>query len=521
MSSARARLLLFGGVVALHAVALPNGFVYDDHEVVLHQQPVQTPRDLARMFSEPHGLPQSRLPYYRPVARASLLVQKGLHGDQPALFHAANALLSGAIALAALSLLRAPGLGLAPPAAGWAAAAFAVHPIASETSLPIASGRETALPALFVLLALAAWLRGRRALALAAGALALWSKEQAIVLPALVACADALGLGSDPPPRRVRVLALRVLPWLGLVAVYLAARSAILPPAPDDTGEGLLAFVAAHPLGPLQSLLYLLQSAFAPGAALLYEPRFAVWFSPLRAALAALAFAAVLALALRRGPRAAVAFWLAWLPLAMAFHLGWLPVEAQYAERYVFLASLGVFALVALAASGVAERAPRAGRALAVAGVASLLVLAALTAQRARFYRDEIAFTRQWVASDPAHFNAQASLGAALARAGRHEEAIGALREAVRLEPRLAAAWYNLGVLLAEAGRVDEALDAFASALRADARDADAHYARGVLLARRGEREAAERHLRSALALRPDWLEARAALARVTAAPDP
>jgi tetratricopeptide (TPR) repeat protein len=522
VGSRAAAAMLLAGVVVVHAAALPNGFVYDDHEVVLQQQPVRSFADAARLFAEPHGLPQSQLPYYRPVARLSLLAQKGLHGDRPALFHAANALLLGAIALAAFAVLRAPGLGLGPRAAAWAAAAFTVHPIASEVSFPIASGRETALPALFVLLAMAAWLRGRRGFALAAGAVALWGKEQALVLPALVAWADALGLGADPP-RRVRAWAVRLAPWLALVALYLVVRGAVLPPRPDgESPRELLAWIAAHPFGPLRALLYLLQSTLAPAAALLYEPRFAVWFSPVRAVCSVAAFAALVALAFARGPRAAVWFWLGWLPLAMAFHLGWLPLEAQHSERYVFLSLLGVVALAALAALHVAELGRAGARGAAVAGVVSVLALAGFSAQRARFYRDEIAFTRQWVASDPAHGNAHASLGAALARAGRSDEAIEALRQAVRLEPRLAAAWYNLGVLLAARGRRDEAIDALAGALRANARDPDAHFALGVLQAERGEPAAAEAHLRHALALRPDWPEARAALARASAlAPAP
>lgn len=515
-------MLLFAGVVAVHAVALPNGFVYDDHEVVLRQAPARSVSDVARLFAEPHGLPQSQLPYYRPIPRASLLVQKGLHGDWALGFHAANALLMGGVAVAARALLRAPGLGVGPVAATWAAAAFAIHPIASETSFPIASGRETAWPALFVLLALATWLRDRRGLALLAGAAALWSKEQAIVLPLLIAWADALGVGAAPPVRRVRVWAARLLPWLALVALYLVVRQAVLPPPPDGgSPQQLLAWIAQHPFGPLQSLLYLLQSALTPSAALLYEPRLAVWLSPMRAAAAAAAFTAVLALAWARGPRGAVWFWLGWLPLGMAFHLGWLPVETQFSERYVLLSSLGVVALVALAAEHLADTKPAARRFVPVVAVAILVLLASLSLQRAGYYRDELAFTRQWVASDPRHGNAHASLGAALAREGRDDEAIPALREAVRLEPRLASTWYNLGVLLARDGQRDQAIEALTQAVRADARDPDAHYALGVLRGERSESALAEFHLRAALALRPDWHEARAALERFKATTPP
>ncbi|HMQ35882.1 MAG TPA: hypothetical protein PKD53_34575, partial [Chloroflexaceae bacterium] len=104
--------------------------------------------------------------------------------------------------------------------------------------------------------------------------MALWSKGQALVLPALLLWAEALGLGADPPERRVRAFAVRLLPWAVLVTAYLAVRQAVIAPvAADEPARALLAWIAEHPLGPPRALLFLVQSSFAPSAALLYEPR--------------------------------------------------------------------------------------------------------------------------------------------------------------------------------------------------------------------------------------------------------
>lgn len=490
MRTGTAAAALLAAVALAYAPGLSNGFVYDDHEVILRQEPVRSLGDAARIFTEPHGLPQSKLPYYRPVTRLSLLAQKALHGDDALGYRLGNAALAGGVALAAFALLRAPALGLGTPAAAWTAAAFVLHPIASECVHPIASGRESAMPALFVLLALAAWLRGGRggrAAALAAFATALWSKEQAIVVPALVALGDALGLAPEAPGRSLRRWAARLGPFVLVAAAYLAVRAAVMPP-PEAPTPSLGAHLAAHPFAPAWALLYLVQSVYAPFAGLRYEPALAVWLEPLRAALAALAFAAVVALALRRPPRRIALFWVGWIPVAMAFHLGWLPLEAYFAERYVFLASLGVIALTARAAGPLLAR-PALRRGVLALAAASLAGLAALTIARGRHYRDELAFTRQWVATSPAHANARASHGAALGRAGRTEAALAELREAVRLEPRLASAHYNLGVLLAWQGRHDEASAAFREALRWDPGDASAREALEAL--RSGTREGA------------------------------
>lgn len=505
---------------AVYLPDLRNGFVYDDHEVILQQQGIRSLPELARVFAEPHGLPQSQLPYYRPITRATLLLQKGLHGDAAPLFHAANAALMSAASAIAFGLLRQPVFGLSPPAAAWGALAFAIHPIASECVHPIASGRESSIPALFMIGTLALWMRGRRPAAWLGFAAAMWSKEQAIVVPLLVAWAELLRVAPDPAGRRVRVLTLRLAPFAIVAVAYLLVRGQVVPRSEGDDVflARLAAHWSAHPFGPLESLLFLVQSALAPSGALAYEPAFEAWLSPLRSLAAAALLAIVLTVLLRHGAdrpsRRVVLFWLGWMPLAMLLNANLLPLEAAFAERYVFVSSLGMAALVAMAGDRLARDAGRR-RIVAAAAIVVLASLAAATIERSRFYRDEIAFGRQWVATSPGHANAHASLGAALARAGRDDEAIAALREAARLEPALAAAHYNLGVVLARRGDRDEAIAAFENALRAWPEDPDAHYALGVLLAERGEREPAATHLREALRLRPAFAEAQEALRRL------
>jgi tetratricopeptide (TPR) repeat protein len=520
--SRRIALGLAALVLLVYLPDLRNGFVYDDHEVVLQQAPVRSPAELARVFAEPHGLPQSQLPYYRPITRASLLVQKGLHGDAAPLFHLANAALMSATAVVAFALLRTPALALSPWAAAWGAAVFAVHPIASECVHPIASGRESAMPALFMIATLACWMRGRRIAAYACFAAALWSKEQAITVPLLAAWADLLGLAPGAPGRRVGAWLRRMAPFALVTAAYLFVRGAVVP---QNEGDGAFwarfaAHWAAHPVAPLEAALFLLQSAFAPRAALAYEPSFAVWFSAPRALAANAAFAAVVTvLATSRAlafPARVVAFWVGWIPLAMLLNANILPIETAFAERYLLVSSLGIAALVAALGDRLAQR-TAATRAIAAVAIALLVALAAITIHRSGYYRDEVAFGRQWVATSPQHANAHASLGAALARAELDAEAIAALREAVRLEPALAAAHYNLGVVLARRGARDEAIAAFEGALRAYPGDADAHYALGVLLAQRGATADAAAHLREALRLRPDFAEAATALRRLDA----
>jgi hypothetical protein len=337
------------------------------------------------------------------------------------------------------------------------------------------------------LLGLAAWLRGGvagRAGGTALLALALLGKEQALVVPALFLAAELLGVTPDPPGRSARAWLARAAPLAGVVVGYLALRGRVLPPSDVDVSP--LVFVAHHlasaPLGPVQTLLYALQSWLAPFARLHYEPAFAVWFDPPRMGLALAALVAIVAGARRAAPGAVVAWWLVFVPLGMALTLNLFPQEARFAERFVMLSSLGFAALLAHAFAALAER--RARVAAVAAGVV-LLGLAATTLRRGADFRDELSFAARWVASDPAQPNARYVLGTVLARRGRVPEALEHLRAAVEIAPELAAAHYNLGVLLAGQGRTHEAADAFREALRHDPGDPAAREALAELEAAR------------------------------------
>src|SRR5262249_13229965 len=123
-----ASALLFTSVAAVYAPSYRNGFIYDDTQVIGAQRAPRSAADFARIFAERHF---PNLPYYRPITRLTLLGQKTLHGDNPAPFHLANAVLMGLAAAAAYALLRLPVFRIEPAAALAAAALFALHPLAS------------------------------------------------------------------------------------------------------------------------------------------------------------------------------------------------------------------------------------------------------------------------------------------------------------------------------------------------------------------------------------------------------
>lgn len=536
----RVALALVALVAGVYLPSLRNGFVYDDHEVIVVQPRPAGVLDLARSFAEPHF---RGLPYYRPVVRVSLLAQKAVHGDVPALFHLGNALLAGVAAVAAYAVLRAPALRVDRTPAALAAALFAIHPVASSAVYPIASGRETLLPAVLMLTAVAAWLRARHRAAAIALAAALLSKEQAVVTPLLFALADLCGVSRGAPALRratAREWARRHAVPAALLLGYFGLRRLVLEP-------GSLALAAlSDPVAPLLSFVFGVQVALAPFATLHYEPEVAAWLSGTRIGVAAAGLAGIAWLARIAGaPRLPVAlFWIGWFGITQLPTANFLQQEARFDERYAFLASLAFPAVIASSLSALAD----APRRWAIAGsTAVVVVLAALTIGRAATFRDDAHFAAQWLRTAPdapeahhllamlaaqdarydeaiVHFEAalrgapdspdlQTNLAVALAQIGREAEARARLEEALRDDPGHPEAHSALGALLARAGRLDEAIEHHRAAVRAAPRMAAAHMNLGVALARAGRWNEAVPALREAVRLDPGSAEAERNLA--------
>ena len=495
-------------VVGVYLPSVGHGFLYDDYEVILSNAPLRSIEDLGRILTERHFL---SLPYYRPVVRSSLLLQRTLHGDQPGPFHLFNAFVAGWIALVAYALLRLPVFGLRPRWAFLAAAVFALHPVASSCVYPIASGRETLLPALFVLLALYCFLRSGPRWRLAASvffALALFGKEQAVVTLAIFVLADGLGLTSAAPGRSLRRWLGRYWPEAAIGALYFSIRHFLFA-----GGEYRLGDLGQFAL----SYLYALQVVTVPFWELVYEPPAPVWFSPWRLAIG-LAIAGWALWWIRRSwpqVRAVTWFWLGWFLLTLLPTANLLDQEAPFAERYVFLSALSPIFLLAWILSN-RENGGRQKRWTGLA-VAVLLLLATQTVARGAFFRDYEVFCRQWVKTDPKSLNAHNSLAVVLTMDGRLKEAGGHYEEALKIAPDNAQAHNNLANLRLQQGRLPEAYALLQESLRLDPEAQATHNSLGVMLLGQGSIEEALPHFARAISLHSENQQAHANLANALA----
>ncbi|MBN8226218.1 tetratricopeptide repeat protein [Corallococcus macrosporus] len=560
--------------LGVFAGTLLNGFVYDDQQLVLENPWI---RSLAGMrepfrqslfgFLESSTAQDARSHYYRPLMHVFLFVLRQAAGPTAWVHHLALMLGHAAVSVGVLWLLRTclvRGRPAAQGAAGdWAALGgallFALHPVHTEAVAWVSGAMDVGMT-LLLLVAARLWLpvpatAGRALLASGVWLAALLVKETAFVLPVLlwslervVASAEARG-GWGPWLRRQALLGVGGAVYLGL---RLSALEGALPGTPPVDGVsrvgGVLAFTAdlggklawpaplavLSPGGPVHSLL---------------EPR--VWLGGLLL-LSALVLSAR---AWRRGPAAAGMGWV-WLgaPMVPAFVLQARGVDA-YAERYLYLPSVGFALLVTVALRSALSRFPERARPLALVSGGVLAVFAALTLAYVPAWRDDLSLWT-WVQARvvdqplihlklgdlhlgagrldaaipelelaarglPGDFRVHNNLAVAYAKSGRMGDARRALERTARLMPDNPVAWHNLGLVSRREGDWDTAIARFRDALRLAPDRVDSLLELGRTLLRAGRAGEAIAPLEEALRLRPDLVAARKALAEARAAASP
>ncbi len=550
--------LVLGLLVAVSYVpAFFAGFVWDD-EVFTDAPAIRELSGLWRIWSSPRAIENEG--HYWPLVYTTFWLEHKLWGFAPAGYHAVNVLLHVANTLL---LWRLAGR-LALPGAWLLAAVFAVHPLHVESVAWIIE-RKDVLSGLFYLAAFLAWVRfmekprpeyarRRYLLAFALFVLGLLCKSIVVTLPAALLIWRWWKQG-----RVTRADLLRLAPFFAAGIVITAADMSFYDARePLSLGYTVAerALIAAH------ALWFYAGKLLWPAELAIVYPHWQVsaadpWAWGYVAAAAALAAALwLLRHRLGRGPLAGALFFAVTLAPVLGFvDYGYMQFSFV-ADRYQYLAGIGLTAVLVGAAAHGAERLPGAGRKGAAVAVAALLVvLGTLTWRQAEIYRDELRFFAHIVAHNPAARGAQGNLGNALLRAGRPAEALAAfrvaleqipddikaranlgvalirtgrldeaereLRRALALDPRHTITLQNLAESLRKQGRFEEALEYYRAAIGTDAGNAYPHAGMGDALFRLGRYREALRSFERALALEPALGSVRAmrdsALARLRA----
>ena len=534
-------------VVSYLPAMLWGGFVWDDN-LCIKVDPVREVSGLQQIWFSPSAIEEED--HYWPLVYTTFWLEHKLWGFAPTGYHIVNVLLHLANTLLLWHLLRR----LALPGAWVVAAVFAVHPLHVE-SVAWVIERKDVLSGLFYLGAMLMWMRfveqpnpRSYVWSLVLYAAGLLSKSIVVTLPAIL-----LIWHWWKQSRVTSTDLLRLVPF-GVVGLVITVGD--LSFYRSGSSASFDYSLAERTLIAARALWFYAGKLLWPSELAVIYPRWDIRVAdPLAWGYLIAAIALALALwhfrsRIGRGPLAGALFFAVTLSPILGFvDYGYMNY-AFVADRFQYLAGIGVLAVVIGAATCGVGRLPDLWQkgALGVAAVV-IVVLGLLTWRQANIWKDEETLNSHIIALNPearnAHrhlaralykqdqyeealepalvaveqrpdyYKAHVTLGLILVELSRFEEAETHLRRAIELNPEVHGTRFNLSDLLYNQGRYEEALDVARAAIEQHPDSFASHGLLGAILTALGRFEEAETHLRRAIELNPQARKARLNLGEV------
>lgn len=471
--------MLFG-VLAAYSGALHAGFYFDDPS--LFTNPLVTERSgVVHLFD---------LTQTRPLTYFTYWLNYQIWGKDAFAFHAVNLALHVLVVMLLYNVFkRLIGKGGAALAAGL----FAIHPIQSE-AIAYVFARGTLLCALFSVLTLHFWLKGRQWLAIVCFALALASKEESVTLPLLLALLLYFWPAARewvPEQRRQRLVSICVMLGLALLA---GMRAVLATKAVHGSGAGFEAgiapwnYLAAQGMAMLRYLRLLIVPV---GFTIDPDVRTSPWLY----ALAWAGVGAILLLATRRFKNLGYGFWIVAGFILLIPSSSIFPAADLAADRRMYLPMIGFAAAAGLLAQRWNVWIPRV--------IAVGLIYVSIT--RMAVWHNERDLWAEAVRQSPDKSRPLIQL----ARTAPPEEAVDLLTDAKRLAPNDYFVATELGTAWLRMNHAELALPEFGRALAMRPHNAEALNNRAATLLLLGQERAALQDFRDALKADPCLAAAR------------
>jgi protein O-mannosyl-transferase len=521
------RQLLLAGLLTLsfllYANCILGGFVFDDHSQIEHNPWVHSFKYTGKLFGTSLLAQQGKQAapnFYRPTVNFGFLICYKLFGASPYGYHLANIFLNCIVVWLVFrvgsELFLTEWLGLL------AGLAFALHPIHTE---PVAwiDGISDPEVAVFYLLTFLlfmrlsapqpqrpAWLQPAM---LGSFALALLAKEPAMTFPVLAAVYEHF----YREDRAAITWAEKVSRYIGfwiLLFAYLGLRAASV---------GRLAPADLHTDISVKEMLLSALALIAQYGKKLVWPNPLIAFYPFQKSerltepqvLLGLVIAVIFVLVFVRlwKRQRQYTFALLWmcLTIAPAMNVRWMTASV-FAERYLYLPSVGFSWLVAGAILWLCSRAElRAGVAriaIASAGIALAALSSYAIVKRNREWRSDRALVVSSLESQPDSAHMHAQLGLFQWSDGDHAAAEREWQQALRYNPDFAEALADMGFARYEEKRYDEAIVFLQHAIALKPRFAAPHIQLAEVYAAQGKGDLAEAEFLAGLEIHPTNTEA-------------
>jgi protein O-mannosyl-transferase len=494
-------------VLLAYANVYDNAFLFDDEFLIVKNQLIRSWELLPVLFqvnsTAGSGGTDS---FYRPMQALAYLFTFQSAGLSTTGFHLLNVGLHAANAVLIVFL----GLRLGfHRAAVWAAALiWALHPVHTE-AVTYMSATADPLHTLFTLAGLIAlvprapsgpvtW--AKAAVSAAWFALAILSKEAAIVFPALaMACLFAV----SEKKWHWRTY-LKTLPLWGLALIYLVARKTVL-----DFDESFQFYTTQNIY--TENVLYRIYTFLATLPAyfgVLLWPEglhmersfpvyvnFFIWPVLVGAAIVILSVVLFVKGAVRPGKTLAalaLSWGVLWFFSAHVPHMGILiPVNAFFLEHWLYLPSIGLI----LGAAHFSVRLV-GGRVVVAAAVVVSCVLGVLTFKQNRVWSDAITFYTHILKFNPGTARLHNNLAMAYSDRRQTEKAKEHYLKAIEIADTYPQTRHNLGLLFFDQGQIDEAIAHWERAVQLNPRFHHSHAALTEAYQMVGKAELAEKSKR-------------------------
>jgi len=469
------RAVWLGSILALAAYCrdLRYDFILDDEVLILLNGTIDSWHNWKLLFltdiiDSSHSVISSAI-HYRPVYMMWLMINSQVFGKITPWWHLTSLLLHLVVTLLVYCL------GAAVLKEKWTAALgalfFALHPIHVESVAYISASADL-LVACFALVSLLAYHRFRQEdghfgwliVSLIASALAMFSKENGLMLPWLVVAYEVFRGSPEDTSLSYRRFFWSV-PYFGLAGVYLAVRTFLfglnLGPGPDVQGISRL---AASLKAPLVLLLYLRNFLWPLHLSFYYPVEWTSRWTAVKICAFVLVLVAVWILWKRQRNRPAVRLLLIWTAILFLTPVAGVSIFRNgdwVHDRHMYIASIPFCLLAAtlLTHSGITLR----GSLFAGSFVSLTLLL--LTVRSVPRFEDSNSIYPSALREGPDNWIAHHFYAIALWNQQRHEESLREHRLALQLAPKSPMTHEAYAAALAEVGRDDEAMTEFRSAL--------------------------------------------------------
>jgi tetratricopeptide (TPR) repeat protein len=550
--------LLFIIASVVYASSLQNQFIYDDRYLVVDNLFIRNVSDLPMLFKT--GVyhfdytTEGEGSFYRPVVSISYMIDYFLWGLEPFGYHLTNIILHAITALFVYLLIHSIFKNIMLSIT--TSVLFLVHPIHTEAVAYI-SGRADMLAATFILIYLISFIfdinKRENAFPLSKEYvfanislfLALLSKEISLIALPLLLFIFYMDSWAKPKRNNARLLYPYIIGFVILSFLYYTFRNIALAGGHHATSdltlkERLLTSITAIPS-------YFRLLIFPSGLHMERSIEIIKTVFHTRVIYSFFLISTAVWLFLKYGRRSKyLTFSALWFIISIFPFLNIaIPLNAEIAEHWLYIPSIGIFFLVAYTFFIVLKRYTKRWIKIALFSLLCTIVIACgiTTAKQNAYWRDDITFcertlrynpdaarclnnlsevylkegryrkaidlSRRAIQIRPKKFYLYNNLALMHLKLGEYEEAEKLLLKAISLNPKNSGAYLNIGVLYDKLGRTDQAKEVFQKAIENNKNFYEAYYNLGRLLHREGLIEEALKCFKRAEEIKPGYRDIR------------